>query len=102
MITMSSSNETPSVQVYRVERSSADRRQWSVVQSGATVATFPDREAAAEAAHALAASAWRLRQVVSRVVVMGEDGRPTAFRMYGDPSQSRQEAGGDLVYARAS
>ena len=102
MITLSSSNEMPTVQVFRVERSASDPRAWSVVQSGAAVASFPNREAAAEAAHTLAASAWKLRQTLSRVVVMGEDGRPTSFRMYGDPSQVRREAPADVEYARAS
>lgn len=102
MITLSSSNEVSTVQVFRVERSASDPRAWSVVQSGAPVACFPNRDAAAEAAHTLAASAWKLRQTVSRVVVMGEDGRPTAFRMYGDPSQVRREAADDVEYARAS
>jgi hypothetical protein len=101
MITLSSGNESPSVQVFRVERSPTDRRTWTVVQAGAPVASFADRDAAADAAHALAANAWRLRQTVCRVVVMGDDGRPTAFRMYGDPSQVRRSD--DLVaLARAS
>lgn len=102
MITLSSSSETPSVQVFRVERSAGDPRTWCVVQAGAAVASFPTRDAAAEAAHTLAASAWRLRQAVSRVVVMGEDGRPTSFRMYGDPSQARREAVAEVELARAS
>ncbi|MCE3002452.1 MAG: hypothetical protein LW860_07090 [Xanthomonadaceae bacterium] len=102
MITLSSGSETPSVQVFRVERSANDRRTWTVVQSGAPVASFPDRDAAADAAHTLASNAWRLRQTVSRVVVMGDDGRPTAFRMYGDPSQVRREDPADVELARAS
>lgn len=102
MITLSSGSETPSVQVFRVERSASDRRQWTVIQSGAAVASFPDRESAVDAAHALASNAWRLRQAVSRVVVMGDDGRPTAFRMYGDPSQVRRDEVADVELARAS
>lgn len=102
MITLSSGSETPSVQVFRVERSTTDRRAWTVMQAGAAVASFADRESAADAAHALAANAWRLRQTVSRVVVMGEDGRPTAFRMYGDPSHSRSRDDAAVELARAS
>lgn len=102
MITLSSGNEMPSVQVFRVERSASDPRSWAVMQAGAAVASFPDRDAAADAAHALASNAWRLRQTVSRVVVMGDDGRPTAFRMYGDPTQARPREAAEVEYARAS
>jgi hypothetical protein len=95
MITLSSSTETAIAQVFRVERAREGQRAWSVVQSGSPVATFADRDAAIEAAHTLASNTWRLRQCASRVVVLGEDGRPQAFRMYGDPSQSGRAAAGE-------
>lgn len=95
MITLSSSSEASTAQVFRVERAREGHRAWSVVQSGSAVATFADRDAAIEAAHTLAANTWRLRHCASRVVVLGEDGRPQAFRMYGDPSLANRPSGGE-------
>lgn len=88
MITLSSHSDLPAVTVFRVEPSRTQRRAWAVLQAGTVVGEFATRDAATEAAHTLAANGWRLRELVSRVVVAGEDGRPLSFRMYGDPSRA--------------
>lgn len=103
MIMMSSNPEPNPVQVFRVEPERSRSRSWSVVQSGSPVASFRSRDEAVEAAHTLASSAWRLRQCVARVVVLGEDGRPQSFRMYGDPSvaPARQASQDDEIVLHA-
>jgi hypothetical protein len=88
MITLTSHSDQPLVTIFRVEPSRTRRGGWAVLQAGSVVGEFSTRDAASEAAHTLAANAWRLRELVSRVVVVGEDGRPTSFRMYGDPSRA--------------
>lgn len=95
MITLTSNSDQPLVTIFRVEPSRTQRRGWAVLQAGSVVGEFATRDAAAEAAHTLAANAWRLRELVSRVVVVGEDGRPMSFRMYGDPSRAAQAPAAD-------
>lgn len=95
MITLSSNSDLPQVTVFRVEPSRTQRRAWAVLQASSVVGEFGTRDAAAEAAHTLAANAWRLRELVSRVVVVGEDGRPLSIRMYGDPGRVGQSQDGE-------
>ena len=92
---MSNPTELNGPQIFRVERNCAERRGWAVMQSGVQVAAFATREAAVDAAHTLAASNWRIRQTASRVVVVGEDGRLEAIRMFGDTSRRAPTAGDD-------